>query len=161
MTWATHLAENLRDHSHLQPGQPRFSLARIPAPRLWDSREIAIPSGSVVWAVEFSVGFRPLRAAPGPQGFPAPSSWSHSDSWDAPASCRFQLCYLPSRDIPTQPTLGDHHGREEKKKYVCMLYFCFVLLGVFVCLAMLRQTNSFDTVSRHGSYAVTFCVVRS
>lgn len=115
-----------RPQPHTAGTAPIFSCQNS-GPKALRSREIAISCGSVVWAVEFRVGFRPLRATPGPQGFPAHSSWSHSDSWDAPANCRFQLCYLPSRDIPTQPTLGDHHGREEKKVCVHVIFlFCFV-----------------------------------
>lgn len=124
-----------RPQLHTAGTAPIFSCQNS-GPKALRSREIAIPSGSVVWAVEFRVGFRPLRATPGPQGFPAHSSWSHSDSWDAPANCRFQLCYLPSRDIPTQPTLGDHHGREEKKS-MCACYifvlFCWGCLFVWPC----------------------------
>ena len=82
----------------------------------------------------------------------------------ADSSCA--IC-LPGTSC-TQPTLGDHQGREgkkkrEKKKYVCVLYFVVVVVVGFCLffLAMLRWTNSFDTVSRHGSFAITLCVVHS
>ena len=82
----------------------------------------------------------------------------------ADSSCA--IC-LPGTSC-TQPTLGDHQGREGKKKRekkkVCVrvIFCCCCCCGfLFVFLAMLRWTNSFDTVSRHGSFAITLCVVHS
>ena len=139
MTWVTNLTENLRDHRRTQPGQPRLSLPRIPALRVWDpARSRFLPE---VWSGQWSLesGSEPLPAAPGTQDVldgATVTPGRHLPPTDS--SCA--VC-LPGTSR-TQPTLGDQQGREGKKvcvRVTCL--FCFVvgfyLLPVWPCCVRL------------------------
>ena len=96
------------------------------------SREITLPPGSVVGAVELGVRFRPLPAAPGTQDVldgATVTPGRHVPPTDS--SCA--VCLLGTSR--TQPPLGDHQGREGKKgMYACYIFVLFCCGVLFVYL---------------------------